>query len=95
MRTWIIAIIALIVGGLIGYYYEKNQVDTLSEQIATFKAQVEQEMAKSKDAGAQVEQLKADLEAKAKEVEDYVAKITDLESKQAPAQPDAQKPAAQ
>ena len=96
MRTVIIAIIALIVGAAIGYFYEKNAADQLSAQIADFQAQIAQEMEKTKGATAQIEELKADIEAKAKEIADHVARITDLESRQSDTtQPAAEQPAAE
>ena len=79
------------VGAGIGYYYEKNEAGKFSAQVAAIEAQLAQEMDKTKGAAAEIEALKAEVAAKAKEIEAHVAKITELESKPK----DATEPAAQ
>lgn len=91
MRTFIVAIVALVVGAAGGYFYEKNETGKLSAQMAAVEAQIAKEMEATKSATAEIESLKADVAAKTKEIADYVAKVTDLESNQAaPAEPAAQ-----
>ena len=79
-RTWIIAIIALIVGAAGGYFYTQGQVGELTEQASTFETQLTEATEEAQGAASEVESLKAELENKTKQIEDQSAKIVELEA---------------
>ncbi|MDP2621514.1 MAG: hypothetical protein Q8P46_15315 [Hyphomicrobiales bacterium] len=90
-RTWIVALIALIVGAVIGYVYMQSQTGDLTQQVTTLQSQLAEANDKAQSAASEVEALKADVDAKTKLVEQQQARITELEAtSQQPAAPAAQ-----
>lgn len=79
-KTWIIAIIALIVGAAGGYFYTQGQVGELTEQASTLETQLTEATEKAQGAASEIASLKADLEDKTKQIEDQSAKIVELEA---------------
>jgi peptidoglycan hydrolase CwlO-like protein len=89
--TWITAVIALIVGVVIGYIYMQSQAKDLAQQVSTLQTQLTDANQKAQDAASQVKALQTDLDAKTKLVEQQQARITELEATaQQPAAPAAQ-----
>ena len=80
MRTWIIALIALIVGAIIGYVYMQGQASELAEQVSTFETQLAEASKKAQSATSEIEALKADIDKKTKLIEDQQDKIVELEA---------------
>ena len=79
-KTWVIAIIALIVGAAGGYFYTQGHVGELTEQASTLETQLAEATEKAQGAASEIESLKADLEDKTKQIEDQSAKIVELEA---------------
>ena len=86
MRTWIIALIALIAGAVISYVYVQgqdvqNRESTLNSQITELETKLAAETKKVQDAQSEINGLKMDLDNKTREVDEQQAKILDLEAK--------------
>jgi len=79
-RTWIIAVIALIVGAVIGYVYMQNQASGLAEQVSTLETRLAEANDRAQGAVSESETLKADLDEKTKLVEEQQARIMELEA---------------
>ncbi len=77
MRTWIFALIALIVGGAIGYAYKQGEANQLMEQVSALEAKVTEATAA---AATQIEEMKAELEAKTQLADEQQAEISELEA---------------
>ena len=80
MRTWIIAVIALIVGAAGGYVYMQRQVGELAGQVSTLQTQLNEANEKAQGAASEIEALKDDLEGKTKLIDEQNAKIIELEA---------------
>lgn len=80
MRTWIIAVVSLIVGAAVAYLYTQQQTSKLSEQISMLQTQVVEANKKAQSATSEIEGLKADLDEKTKLIEKQKAKLTKLEA---------------
>lgn len=90
-RTWIVALIGLVVGVVIGYVYMQDKVGELTQQMTTLENQLAEANAKVQSAASDIEALKADLDAKTKLAEEQQARITELEAtSQQPMAPAAQ-----
>ena len=95
-RTWIIALIALIVGAAAGYYYMQSQASDLAQQVSTLEAQLAEARGEAQSAASETEALKAELAEKTKLVEEQQARITELEATaQQPMAPEPMAPAQQ
>jgi hypothetical protein len=70
MKRWITALIALIIGVIIGYAYKQGEVSSLTQQLAALKTEVSDANAA---ATAQIDELKTELEAKSKLAEEQQA----------------------
>jgi len=77
MKRWITALIALIIGVIIGYAYKQGEVSSLTQQLAALKTEVSDANAA---ATAQIDELKTELEAKSKLAEEQQAKISELQA---------------
>jgi uncharacterized membrane-anchored protein YhcB (DUF1043 family) len=73
MKRWFTALIALIVGVIIGYAYKQGEVNNLTEQVSALEA-------KAENATAAATQMKAELEAKTRLADEQQAKISELEA---------------
>jgi len=73
MERWFTALIALIVGVIIGYAYKQGEVNNLTEQVSALEA-------KAENATAAATQMKAELEAKTRLADEQQAKISELEA---------------
>lgn len=91
MNSWIIGIVSLVVGAVIGYMFAQSETTKMQEQLSTIQAQMseklsglEAELAKvKKDAEGALSELetsKNDVGEKSKMIEDLQAKIKELES---------------
>ena len=80
MRTWIIAVVSLIVGAGVAYFYMLQQTSELSKQVSTLQTQVAEANKKAQSATSEIEGLKADLDQKRKLIEEQKAKLTKLEA---------------
>jgi len=81
MRIFLIALIALIVGAVIGYVYKQGEVNSLTQQVAALKTDVADATEKATSAAAtQIDELKTELEAKGKLADEQQAKISELEA---------------
>ncbi len=80
MRTWIMAVVSLIVGAAVAYLYMQQQTSKLSEQISMLQTQVVEANKKAQSATSEIEGLKADLDEKAKLIEEQKTKLTKLEA---------------
>lgn len=80
MRTWIIALIALIVGAVGGYVYMQGQASDLAQQVSTLEAQLTEASGKAQSAASDIEALKAQLDEKTKTIEQQQARIAELEA---------------
>jgi peptidoglycan hydrolase CwlO-like protein len=76
MKRWFTALIALIVGVIIGYAYKQGEVNNLTEQVSALEAKAENATA----AATQMDDLKAELEAKTRLADEQQAKISELEA---------------
>jgi len=95
-RTWIIAVIALIVGAAIGYVYMQGQASGLAEQVSTLETRLAEANDRAQSAASENETLKADLDEKTKLVEEQQARITELEAAaQQPTSPTPEPPTQQ
>ena len=79
-RTWIIALVALIVGAGIGYVYMQGQASGLAEPVSTLETQLAEAGEKAQSAASEIEALKADRDEKTKLIEQQQARITELEA---------------
>jgi uncharacterized membrane-anchored protein YhcB (DUF1043 family) len=77
MKRWITALIALIIGVIIGYAYKQGEVSSLTQQLAALKTEVTDANAA---ATAQIDELKTELEAKSKLADEQQAKISELQA---------------
>jgi len=77
MKRWITALVALIIGVVIGYAYKQGEVSSLTQQVAALKTEVTDANAA---ATAQINELKTELEAKTKLADEQQAKISELEA---------------
>jgi uncharacterized protein HemX len=77
MKRWFTALIALIIGGVIGYAYKQGEVSSLTQQLAALKTEVTDANAA---ATAQIDELKTELEAKSKLAEEQQAEILELQA---------------
>jgi uncharacterized protein HemX len=91
MTTWIIALIALVVGAVGGYYFMKTQADELAQQVTVLEEQV----AEAQSAASETEALQAQLDEATKRIEEQQARIAELEAAaQQPMMPSPQAPTA-
>jgi uncharacterized protein HemX len=89
MRTLIIAVVALVVGGVVGYYYAQGSVSELEARLSVAETELVQAneragtMAADAEAlNAEVEALQAELATRDALIEDQQATIAELEAAQ-------------
>jgi len=80
MKRWITAFIALIIGVVIGYAYKQGEVNNLTEQVSALEAKATDATENATAAASQMDELKAELEAKTKLADEQQTKISELEA---------------
>lgn len=103
-KTWITAVIALVVGGAIGYFVAMGQVNELearlstaetelvqaNETAGTMAADAETLAAENQALNEQVEALEAELAARDAEIEELQGQATETPAATEPAAPEAE-----
>ncbi len=80
MKTWIFALVALIVGAAGSYAYMQPRIGGLADQVQTLQAQLAAADEKAQGATSEMETIKAGLEEKTKLIEEQQARIIELEA---------------
>lgn len=81
MKRWFTALIALIIGVIVGYAYKQGEVNNLTRQVSALETRVTEATEEATAAAAtRIEELKAELDAQIKLVEEQEEKISELEA---------------